>query len=417
VGADGWQHIQEMYPASGPTADVIKRSTDPNHPDYDPNAVSDLDYVATFYDTLTDPAYVAQDPMDNRPHIPLGLKIRQESYSWDDALYDDFIIFKYVLTNIVDSYLEDVYVGLLFDCDILYRNYNWSEGGFDDDISGHIRAYDGNLGDSILIAWSADNDGNPLAGTWYHKSLRSVFGVSLLDFPGTAESSFNWWVSEQYQPSLYDWGPMRQENYRDFGTGGLGTPEGDRNKYYIMSNNETDYDQTFSGIDYTNEGWLPPPAYDLIRRIADGYDTRFLFSFGSFDLMPGDSVDFAFVIALGENFHQNPDDFSDLFDIDNPQLYYESLNFSNLVDNVIAARNKYLSSSGDFNRSGEIDIADVVSIVNFMFMGTQVPYALEFNDYNCDGSFNLTDLIYLINYLFRDGNSPCDPDGNGYDDC
>lgn len=421
VGTDGWQHIQEMYPDSGLSGAIIKRSATPNHPDYDPEAVSEIDYVATFYDTLTDQQYVAHDPMDGRPHLPLGLKIRQESYSWSDPDFDDFIIFRYVLTNIGDNHLEDAYIGLYYDCDVLYRSYLSNETGFGDDVSGHIVTQDSCTGDNIEIGWSADNDGEPSGGFWNAQSIQSVYGVSFLDFPDAAQFSFNWWVSEQYQPELYDWGPIKQENYRDFGTGGMGTPEGDKNKYYIMSNGEFDYDQMFCGIDNTDDGWLPPPADNVIDRIADGFDTRFLFSFGSFDLMPADSIEFSFVVALGNDLHQYPDAFSNLYDSDNPQLFYESLYFYNLVNSVMAAREKFtmlgLYTCGDFNRDGSISITDIVHIINYVFVSSTPCYGQENDDYNCDDTLNMVDIIYLINYLFRGGDSPCDPDGDGEPEC
>ena len=58
-----------------------------------------------------------------------------------------------------------------------------------------------------------------------------------------------------------DFGPQTRRGVRDFGTGGLGTPEGDRNKFYLLRNKEFDYDQpTVATIDPLDTIWLPPPA-------------------------------------------------------------------------------------------------------------------------------------------------------------
>jgi hypothetical protein len=38
-------------------------------------------------------------------------------------------------------------------------------------------------------------------------------------------------------------------------------------------------------------------------------------------------------------------------------------------------------------------------------------------DVNCDGTANVGDAVFLINYVFKGGYDPCDPDGNGSNDC
>jgi hypothetical protein len=92
----------------------------------------------------------------------------------------------------------------------------------------------------------------------------------------------------------------------------------------------------------TGEGWLPPNMA-IGSNVADGYDTRFLHSFGTVDLAPGDSLEFAFAVVLGDDFHQNPNDFANLFDAANPQAFHDALDFSDLSDNVLAALGLYRS--------------------------------------------------------------------------
>jgi len=188
-----------------------------------------------------------------------------------------------LIYNMGFNSLRKVYMGIYVDADVGYRETIESAGGFDDDLCGfrwtYRRPSDG-LEDTIRIAWIADNDGNPVSGAFNYASPVGVTGTRVVRSPNPdLLYSFNWWVSEQYEPAKYDWGPMMRNNYRDYGTGGLGTPEGARNKYYVMSNNEFDYDQIYSGIDYSAEGWLPPPAADLAANLLDGYDTRYLISF------------------------------------------------------------------------------------------------------------------------------------------
>ena len=98
-----------------------------------------------------------------------------------------------------------------------------------------------------------------------------------------------------------------------------------------MSTSENDYDQLFSAMDHSAEGWLPPPVY-IAGDLANGYDTRFLISWGIGDLPPGDSTETAFVVAMGDNFHRNPTDFATVFDANNPQPFYSTSRFFRSAD-------------------------------------------------------------------------------------
>jgi hypothetical protein len=409
TGHDGWQMVFEMFADSFPEGRMVKRSTRPGDPAYSPCAISEADYIATYYDTLTDQAYVAQNPDDGRPHIPLGLKIVQESYSWGSSLYEDFILFRYKITNIGSHYLHQTFCGLHFDCDITH--YTHGAAGSQDDISGSYSCIDPAAQESLLVAWSADNDGDPSrSGLWDQQSAVAAIGASMLDYPTNSQLSFNWWVSWGDDPVL-DWGPRRQENNRNFGTGGLGTPAGDRNKYYIMSTPENDYDQLFSAVDFSSQGWLPPIS-ELGGNLADGFDTHFLFSFGPIDLAPGDSTEFAFVVAMGDNFHRNPTDFQSLFDGNNPQAFYDSLDFSDLTTNILAARRLYrqlfVFIPGDADRSGEVNIADAVFLINYIFSGGPAPLPCAAGDANGDCSIDIADVVYLIRYIFNGESAPVD---------
>jgi hypothetical protein len=87
-----------------------------------------------------------------------------------------------------------------------------------------------------------------------------------------------------------------------------------------------------TAIDHSLEGFLPPPS--LADVYAQGYDCRYLLSFGPFDLEPGQSLPVTFSWVGGEDFHRNPTDFARLFDPDNPNVYQEQLDFSKLALNA-----------------------------------------------------------------------------------
>lgn len=62
---------------------------------------------------------------------------------------------------------------------------------------------------------------------------------------------------------------------------------------------------------------------------------------------------------------------------------------------------------GDVNGDGVTNSADVVYLINYLFIDgpAPVPY-LEAGDTNCDGVVSTTDIVYLINYLFVGGPPP-----------
>jgi hypothetical protein len=352
VGADGWHGTMELWPDPEPRGKIIMRSL--SNPD-DVDAVSEQDFIAMYTDTLTDPNYVTQGPLDNRPHIPLGIEITQKSYAWSYSYADDFVLFDYRIKNIGRKELKNVYMGIYVDGDV------GKEGTYDDaqdDICGFKREIPSPQGcgfiDTINIAWIADNNGKygEEPCPYNNNSITSVTGVRVVRTPeDTLKYSFNWWVSHS-SPNL-DFGPRQRgtldDPFRDFG-GFLGTPEGDRNKYYIMRHEEFDYDQLFSAIDHSDEGWLPPVP--LSNDIANGYDTRYLLSFGPFDISPGEVLPLSFAYVAGEHFHTDCDAFSTIFDPLDPTPYYETFSFKEFGENATWASWIYDNPGVDTDNDG-----------------------------------------------------------------
>ncbi len=334
---DGWNIIREMWPDSFPAGSIIRRST----LNSDPGAVSEQDFIAVYYDTLTSPEYATSDPVDGRPHIPLNLQIMEMSYAWSDPRARDLVIFEYFIKNIGENPLIQTYIGVHVDGDVGPRGMALPDCL--DDISGFKKTVSSpqNCGfkDTVNLAWIADNDGRLTSGAGCPDDfvLTAVTGMRLLRAPSDSlKISYNWWTSN-VNPD-FDFGPRRQgiaENpFRDFG-GNLGTPGGDRNKYYVMGGGEVDYDQLFTAVDHTSEGWLAPPLQ--AANIATGTYTRYLLSFGPFDIQPGEIVPIAMAYVGGENFHTNCRAFDSLFEAANPQAYNDQLNFSNFGLNAVMA--------------------------------------------------------------------------------
>ncbi len=61
---------------------------------------------------------------------------------------------------------------------------------------------------------------------------------------------------------------------------------------------------------------------------------------------------------------------------------------------------------GDANGDEVIDVADVMYLINYLFLGGSEPIPWESGDVNCDGEVDIGDVTYLINYLFLGGSPP-----------
>jgi len=61
---------------------------------------------------------------------------------------------------------------------------------------------------------------------------------------------------------------------------------------------------------------------------------------------------------------------------------------------------------GDANSDGDINIADAVYIVSYIFRGGPAPNPFDAGDANCDQNVNLADAVHIINYVFKNGPTP-----------
>lgn len=62
---------------------------------------------------------------------------------------------------------------------------------------------------------------------------------------------------------------------------------------------------------------------------------------------------------------------------------------------------------GDLDGSGDIDIADAVYLVNYIFSGGPAPNPMAAGDTDCDGAITIADAVVLVNYIFAGGAAPC----------
>ena len=83
---------------------IINRSALENSSVFDPHAISEQDYISE-YDDLSPPAGGTDEP-----HRPLGIAVRQETYSWSFGDFKNFIILHFILKNLGPP-LRDVWMG------------------------------------------------------------------------------------------------------------------------------------------------------------------------------------------------------------------------------------------------------------------------------------------------------------------
>jgi len=384
LGSNIWPIQQhELYPATFPDGALLERTSRP-HLNAPPNsacrdvqfskdAKSDYDVVATYYDTTTSPQLIFSDPDDGRPHMPLGIEVTQTSYSWSVPFAQDFILLEFALRNVSDTRLEDTYLGLYMDQDV---HHAANGEGWLDDMSGFRNTIPSQFGpdilDTVTIAWSADNDGEPQGGQFGRASNTNITGVRILKLPEPrSRVTFNWFIGDVGSP--VDWGPVLRTSQVQFVRSGLGTPYGDIAKYQMMANGEIDYDQIEAAISHEAEGWLPPAEGSMPVQIADGSDTRYLVAAGPFDLPVDSTVSLTVAIVAGENLHASPTSYSTYWNPSDPQAFYERLDFSDFELNARWADWVYDTPGFDTDGDGYRGDYRIVAGDTVYYRGDAVP--------------------------------------------
>lgn len=370
--AVGGYWLGEFAPDAAPEGNIVYRSIlDPDAPEYE-GALSEQDFITTYYDTL--------DSLHNMTMYgyeyskPIGLEVTQASYGWSYHYAEDFLLFDLMVRNMNWHSLKDVYIGLYVDADVGFDGRGY------DDICGFLETFPSFQGcgflDTVNLAWTADGDGD-----WYDyigprrwlfrreqvlfpsdppqfvpwRSIFSVAGTEILQAPNRdMDLTFNWWTQGSVNQAWTEFGPQRSANYRLFGRdGSLGDPTTDAERYWLMSNEEFDYDQVYtSSISQVNPNWLyPDQTYaDAVTR---GLDSRYLLSFGPFQIGPYASLPLTFAYIVGEGFHQAND--VGLYNSDNlpdrPHEYYSNVSFSDLALNAVWAQ--WIYDNPGFDTDGD----------------------------------------------------------------
>ncbi len=350
-----WSH--EFLPDSGIAGAIEYVSAIVTNPNYAKGGISDQDFIARYTDTIIPET---EDPFDNRPHIPLNIDITQSSYAWGIGYTEDFVLVHYNVQNIGNNDIRRMFIGLVTKAFVFHpaRIEPYECNG----ISGFIQTAPDQANvcidqDTLNLMWFADNDGSPNEqGNYDFASPTAVAAIQLIDYPDECDRvNFNWWTDlysfayeYQYAPRL---APTDDDPFREIGPD-LTNPQGDCNRYYLLSHPEIDYDQMWTAIDHTGEGFLPPPTRIVAWDIADGSKTVNVLSFGPIDLPAGASTEFTIAIVMGDNFHTDPSAYETTFNALVPPAYEEKLDFSDLIQNARVAKWVYDNPGFDTDNDG-----------------------------------------------------------------
>jgi len=259
AGEEGFEFTNSA--AQGDTIRI--RSSIVTSPYFDPDAVSHQDFIGNFTDVNT---RVPGTEFEIPNHTPLGINVHLESYAWNFAFTDAFVILNYTITNISDYPIEDVYAGLWLDTAVGNMNYTsiFEPGGgwsWYDNLNGFDINYD--------MGYQYDVDGDD-------GFAQSYIGVRYL---GSSQPR----DSVQVNYDQWPWSTPSDISFPDYVT-----PKDDMQRYEVMRGRHTGkyFNPTASGGYPTD----PADAASWMLNVHAG-------SLG--DLQPGDSLNVVYAIVCG----------------------------------------------------------------------------------------------------------------------
>jgi hypothetical protein len=294
----------QFAPDIAPKGGILSRSIIDSREGMLTDAVSELDLVAEYTDTIS--KYTI-DALTRRPNQPLYVRVRQESFAWSYGYSNDFILFRLTIENFGRKAVKDMYVGVTANTS--------GTTGLVESIVDSSKCIDV---EDLPIAWFSSISGDPVNGQWvdvpYYDesqqaliySRRAAGGFAFLnELDGGQRTSYNWF-SEYNHPEFHYYGPQNWATNRRWGNGASEYPKGNRDLYWIMINGETDYDKAATAtIPNWDTYWMPPPATNTDRLVLSGTVKLYL-SRGPFQLPSGASVEVPIVVVGGEKLHVDP---------------------------------------------------------------------------------------------------------------
>ena len=412
TGLDGIRLDMEFFPDSYPGGEIVRRSLSGDLVENE--ARSDQDYLSVYTDTSTRgvPIYVEEEYKAKPTHRTLGLRVSQTSMQWSNPMVDDFVISEFRIQNIGLQDITKMYVGFSMVPTVGHSEaspgYSDTVRGRDpsgDDICGYLFSVPTHVGgcdfeDTLEMAWTSDSDGDPnQSSEWVEqgssKSVLGIAGLRVLEAPIGSRQSFNWWTVHSYHvlnDALWvekDYGPRRKppigQQPRNFGTGGVGDPVGDANKYYVMSNGEIDFDQVLlRSITPTDPSWEYPTDWALAASIWGGHYVAYLLSVGPFDLQRGREQSIVIAYVAAPDFHTDPTNIQRLIGQEYDE-WYARMNFSTLAKHAKMAEWVYDNPGFDTDGDGYSGKSRICVLDSAFIDGRWVPSIAETTFYAGDG--------------------------------
>jgi hypothetical protein len=294
----------EFSAAVGST--LQERSSLYDSPNYDPAAISHQDLVADFSDSSV---FVPGTSIQILDHLnPLGVSVHMETYNWNYAFANFFVILNFRITNNSSNTLDSLYLG--YWTDAVVRNVNITQPGgsafFNKGGNGYI--------DTLHLAYEFDAKGDTLY-------TQSYIGTKFLG----SENKFG------FQHPLLN--PTLRGHYTTWQFNNSNDPI-----YFFPQDDNARYAKMYSGLNY-----FAPPQQDWETQIRPSLkaasNRTYLMSVGPYaTLAPGESIDLAYAIICAK---RREDGRYIAEDTDEQK--------ANLIQNAEWAQRAYNGEDGNFN--------------------------------------------------------------------
>jgi len=170
------------------------------------------------------------------------------------------------------------------------------------------------------------------------------------------------------------------------------------------------------GVNTTN---FPPDAFDLLSPEDEAALTYLQPTFewtSSSDPDLYDAVAYALYYSTDSSFASG----MVVSDLDTNRYFVpEQLDYGNVYYWKVRAYDRFdgetfssrtftfsTATIGDADGDGNINVADAVFLINYIFKGGPAPDPLFVGDANCDNDVNLADAVYIVNFVFNNGPEP-----------
>ncbi|MBI1806338.1 MAG: hypothetical protein HYR76_04725 [Ignavibacteria bacterium] len=246
----------------------------PSTSSFSPLAVSHQDFICDYSDRFTRVPGTG-DTIVN--HIPLGIKVHQESYAWNFPFADFFVVLRYTIMNASPDTLDSVYVGLWDNA--VVRNTNNVRPG----TTGYFDFTGQGFDSTQRLAYSFDFNGTPGGSP-----ADSYVGLKLLGstpFPSGVDS-----LGDLFLHTYYNAWQFR-----------LNDPNA---LWYTSPTDDYNTDPTLSRYSRMSQS-MPQNYIDPLRIVPK--NVSYLLSTGPFSrLLPGDSLEVVFAVVCAKKFGTAP---------------------------------------------------------------------------------------------------------------